>query len=414
MIILYKYTQERLTFHRGHSSVPEGTFPLISVRHWNVSRALVHMGCVQSLIFIAIESETKGKGWSTVQIVLPIIIGVSLLATVAALFFCYRRRTLHRYERGNTTDSPRSRPFHRPFALKSSIQQVHSNTGDAHGKSWVIDNFESPMDRTSFDWEDGHVWLTPSPISPQTHVAHGFQHYVTQLWRNPFKRKVVKVESLPPRQGFRVDDADLSTLASNPGHPAGDGGRGHRNGMVKNDSDGWSMVEAEEVFDARDDGLDERSVLLISQSPGVDFSLESIRSPTPPADVSVIRPSQDSNPPISPQSSRRIVTPTSPYSVVYPRKQPADTIPPAQTSPTSPQSTGHLTTTSRNPLRYRHDPSTETLIRPPRTDPVMLFPPSVRAAGYNGVTNPYSSHSRDVSSDSQLASAVPMTHVSMP
>lgn len=57
--------------------------------------------------------------------------------------------------------------------------------------------------------------------------------------------------------------------------------------------------------------------------------------------------------------------------------------------------------------------STESILRPAKTDPTMLFPASVRAAGYTGVPDPYSVHSRNPSRESVLASASPMSVPSM-
>jgi len=161
-------------------------------------------------------------------------------------------------------------------------------------------------------------------------------------------------------------------------------------------------------------------VLLISRAPGVDFSLESssVHAPTPTADINVIPPSREHSShgsPTSPASPSQPLTPASPPSLAYFRNRSAESIVrPAQPSHTSPKSPSQ-TLTSTDPLSFAHSRNhpAESLIRPARTDPIMLFPPSVRGAGYNGTTNPYSPHSRNVSSDSQLANAIPMKPLSM-
>jgi hypothetical protein len=337
------------------------------------------------------DIATETRRWSTLQIVLPIVVGVSLLVTGAALFLWYRRRAHAKLGTGGPTGGSRQSTFpsfRRPLHLSSSTQPVSSSN---IRKSWAIDDFEAAIQRASLDSHDGeggHIRLASSPSSTPKHDAHippgGF-------WRNPFKKQPVQVMSLPPRQGFRVDDTDLSSQAHDSRHPTLDSG----NGAVNKDPDGWSIVGTEEIFDARDDGEDERSVLLISRAPGVDFSMasESVHVMSTTTDVNIIPPSRE---PSIKSLRESLASPISPASPASPAS------PSLTLSPTSPRSLANSRTYS-----------VESFIRPAKTDPVMLFPSAVRAAGYNGITNPYSTHSRTTSSDTELASTIPMTPLIM-
>ncbi|KIM83446.1 hypothetical protein PILCRDRAFT_7351 [Piloderma croceum F 1598] len=308
----------------------------------------------------------KTKGWSTFQIILPVIVGVSLLAICLAALFWYRRRTRRKYGRGNVTAGLWQSTFrgssHQPVPKSDSRRAPSNNTG--RSKPWTIDDFEPD--------QGGRIRLSPSPASPPT---RGFRHKPKSsegFWRNPFKARPVQVISLQPRQGFRVDDVELNTPYSER--------EGRENDMPDTDQESWAIVRTEEIFDAQGDGEDERSVLLISQAPGVDFSLASDSNhadgPSPTADVNIIPPSPEDSVAVESRYKGTDLSTASLGSDIISRQK-------SPISPTSPRSSAH----SRGS-------SVESFIRPSLTDPVMLFPSSVRAAGYNGITNPYSPHSR--------------------
>jgi hypothetical protein len=364
---------------------------------------------------LVIATDPK-KNWSTVQIVIPIAVGVSLLATFTALFFCYSQRTRRTYAMAGITGGRWQSMYHsvgRLLGFKSSAPQA-GNTSGGRNRAWTIDEFELG------DGQDGKPWLAPSSTPLRKPLDHGFQHFTRQFWRNPFKKRPIKVISLPPRRGFRVDDIDLNTLASDPLHPTVENGRSHEHDTVTNDLDSWTVVEANEIFDSHDEGQDERSVLLISRAPGVNFDVPpETPSPTikfqinPPPQEHTIRPIHQSH--TSPTSPNQSLAPTSPRSFGYSHSYSVENIiPPAHAPPTSPippiPPNQKLPPTSPYSFVNSRNQSRESMIRPARTDPAMLFPASVRAAGYN----PYSAHTRDISSDSQLANAIPLTPVRMP
>jgi hypothetical protein len=265
-------------------------------------------------------------------------------------------------------------PSHQPVPKSDSRRAPSNNTG--RSMAWTIDDFEPS--------QDGRISLSPSPTSPPT---HGFQHKAKSpkgIWRNPLKAQPVQIISLQPQQGFRVDDVELNTP-----YPAR---QGLGNNMPDADGESWAIVRTEEIFDAQGDGEDERSVLLISQAPGVNFSLASDSNHgsglSPTADVNIIPPSPDDSVAVA---SRYKGTNLSTASLGN------DFI-----SPTSPRSSAHSRTNS-----------VESFIRPSLTDPVMLFPSSVRAAGYNGITNPYSSHNRIASPTNEYINTTSLTPLAM-
>ena len=344
---------------------------------------------------------TETTRWTTFQIVLPIIVGVSMLVTCLAIVLWYRRRTRRKYGMVSTTGGlfqSFSHGVRRQLGLRSSTQQAHSsNSGQSN--PWTIDDFEPR--------QDGHIWLAPLPKSP---AMHGFRRnvkFIGGFWRNPFKKRPVRVRSLQPQQGFRVDSIDLSIRAP------GSGSEGHRNEAVNTDLDRWSVVnaeDAEESFDARDDGEDERSVLLISRAPGEDFSLASeshhpnVSSPT--AGVNIIPPTRDNSVESPPEGAELSMVPES-----LRTPSPTTGVPSSQGSKANSRSNSPASDT--NPHSFSRNPSVETLIRPARTDPVMLFPSSVRAAGYNGITNPYASHSWNASPETELVNDTSLAPLTM-
>src|SRR6202042_492074 len=133
---------------------------------------------------LIVATETEPKGWSTFQIVLPIVVGVSLLAIAGALFLWYRRRTRRKYGISDTTGgSWRStfRSARHQLTLKSSTKRVRSTASD---KPWVINAFDPATQRTSLeseDGQDGHVWSAPSPTSFHVQIPRGVQQYA-QRW----------------------------------------------------------------------------------------------------------------------------------------------------------------------------------------------------------------------------------------
>lgn len=305
----------------------------------------------KSILIIHVEA----RGWTTTQIILPITFGLLTLGALGALYF-YHRRKVRKLERGDIPDNTWWLTFRCSRRLLGMRSGTQARQNSRYRRSWAIDDFETAKRRQSIDSEDGqhgYEWLTPAPPSPPPeHLTQKIQRYIrssSNWWRNPFKEHPVQIRSLPPRQGFRVDDTDVSTNAATSRRPTLEPYDGLGNDTANQNISGWSAVNGEEIFDARDDGLDENSVLLISRAPGVDFTTTS-----PTTDTNVI-PSPPPHPTGSPGG------------------------PPNQTS------------AHPNPLPSDSYPNytMENVLRPARTDPVMLFPASVRAAGYMGIPTPY-------------------------
>lgn len=277
------------------------------------------------------------------------------------------------------------------LGIAPSTAKVRSSS-EPYDQSWAIDDFDERTLETS-DFRGGHEWLASSPISPTQpkSTAQRIQEYVKPsrgFFRNPFKGRPIQVVSTQARRGFRVDDSDQSTQYAGSRRPTLD---------TLNST----------TFDHRDEALDESSVLLISRTPGVDF-----RSNASHADhhsevhVDVVPPSR----PISydyglPQSYPQ--SPSTPTPSQFPP-------PPSQfqspySAPALPSSPNLSHHTLDHYQSHPHNRSVESIIRPPKTDPTMLFPASVRSAGYTGVPNP-GMHSRSVSAESLLSTSTPMTH----
>lgn len=318
---------------------------------------------------------------------------VALLVVFGMVFFWYRRRVHRRYSGVDRSDSLLNDDLNgsrKLLGTGSMAKQVR--TSDHYSKSWAIDDFESAMGRNSPESYDGHVWLTPTPTSPSAPISHRFRQYLKPsggFWRNPFKARPVRVVSQQPRQGFRVDDADIATQYAGSRRPTLDTEMDAVHHFSSRRSESWSLVRADEIFDSRDDALNENSVLLISRAPGVDFSVASHSSHhnSPTTDVNVIPPSRQHTI----------------ESLPSPETSPQDTI----------SSRPSLTPSNAQKLGRSRNPSMESMIRPAKTDPTMLFPASVRGAGYTGVPPPYSTHSRSESALSSTSTATPMTPPSM-
>lgn len=259
---------------------------------------------------------------------------------------------------------------------------------EPYDQSWAIDDLDArTLQQTSdFDLRGEHEWFAFSPITPSSpkSTTQRIQAYLKRsrgFWKNPFKGRPVQVLSTQARKGFRVDDSDLSTRFASSRRPTLD-------------------TLHSPIFDNRDEELDENSVLLISKPPGVDFrSNASHDGHSSEVNVHVDPPSR----PIS----YDYALPTS-----HSQSSSSSTAAPSQFSQPPPHSTTSGPTSSQHTLEnYRphlYNPSVESILRPAKTDPTMLFPASVRAAGYTGVPGP-GIHGRTVSAESMLSTNTPMT-----
>lgn len=147
--------------------------------------------------------------------------------------------------------------------------------------------------------------------------------------------------------------------------------------------EGWSIINEEEIFDSREEGLDENTVLLISHAPGVDFSVKSETgyAGSPTTDTNIIPPPRRNS--IDSAHS-------------HPRPLPQ---PPMQNTPNTNLST----------LGHSRNASMENFVRPAGPESDILSPTSVYGAEHS-----YSIHSRNVSTESELSRAIPMKAMEMP
>jgi hypothetical protein len=178
------------------------------------------------------------------------------------------------------------------------------------------------------------------------------------------------------------------------------------------------LVAAEDIFDSPDDGEDEQSVLLISRAPGVDFAVppESAHPSSPTAAAPLPQEHHATAVSVTSGIIRSPSLPPSSPKAVGVRPFIGNTVNTTRESPTSgasPAPNPNITSASAQPYAYSRNLSMESVVRPALTDPVMLFPSSVRAAGYASVANPYSLHVKGATSESQLANTIPMSPVSM-
>ena len=280
------------------------------------------------------------RKWTPVQILAPIVVGITsfMLFTIGFLFYRRSHRKKKKYSGGSSDQGSLNLSWNgtlNRFGFIPGIINIQSGRG-RYDQEWAIDDFDERTMRRTPDFE-GHrgeecsspISIPPSPSIPTTQKIQEYLKRSRRFLRNPFKGRPVKVISTQPRKGFRVDESDL--------------GGGSRRPTVDTLSSG---------YDNRDEENDENTVLLITKTPGVDFDSNDGHG----VKVDVVPPSR----PVS-------------YS-------------------------------------HSHNQSVESILRPSPSDPTMLFPASVRAAGYTGVPNPGLMHGRNVSASSVLSTNTPMTH----
>ncbi|KII92500.1 hypothetical protein PLICRDRAFT_27609 [Plicaturopsis crispa FD-325 SS-3] len=344
---------------------------------------------VQAAVTLTARHWLDGDKWTKMQKLAPVIVGISLTALFGLVcgfsYHLYRRRHV-RHSRSSA--SIRSHRFLGLFAPRRRARARGSFT------VWAIDEFDGGAVKSPSDTRSSrgrHQRLNSAPYSgAQEARVESFSSRVWNSLRNavtiPWKNRPVPVTSLPPRKGFRIDDRDLSTQS---GHSPrretfefetmtidmqsymGDRRPGAVAGLPQQSSSHVGNHDA---------GDDETSVLLISQNPGVDFSLkssptraQSTRTQSTRNGVHVIPPSPSHTPPPIPP----LPNPHSDGATLdVPVHGPIN----VQLVPDSPSSQTYT---------HSRQVSAESLARPARGDPVMLFPASVRGAGYGGRTSPY-------------------------
>ncbi|EPQ50164.1 hypothetical protein GLOTRDRAFT_123647 [Gloeophyllum trabeum ATCC 11539] len=174
------------------------------------------------------EQEVRDNKWTPIQIATPVIAGLAVLLLCGAAFWWYRAR--HCPPAQHRTTYPPKR-----WCLSDLLRRGPSPVVHSRLHSWADTDAERPQHPSRLSsYSDGES-------------VRGIDH-------KPFLGKIfagkgpVPLHSLPRRQGFRIDDTDVSTKAAS---------------------------RSSTVVIGAHAGADEQSVLLISRTPGVDFSIES-------------------------------------------------------------------------------------------------------------------------------------------
>jgi hypothetical protein len=259
-------------------------------------------------------------------------------------------------------------------------------------------------------------------------------------WKGVFKSNVSSISSRLRNAFTRTNDVEFNPpvshdIAGYPPfedtlHPRDRGSEtkvnvspNRRNGRPARDREGYSSIsrnraESYGIRDGDDDGGD--SVLLISRVPGVDFSVRSNQSlrNTAMAESSPASPSSAHPHPYlnaGPQLSQH---PNSSIDSLAEYDDPThdqDSLNDASMQPllyaeeyanfgfAPPQHNDYVGTPSAHTFASSslEEPlsraAIERILRPSRSNPTLLFPGAVRAAGYTGVSDRYSAHRRNMS-----------------
>ncbi|KAH7889036.1 hypothetical protein F5I97DRAFT_780853 [Phlebopus sp. FC_14] len=322
------------------------------------------------------QTDQTQDGWGTVQIAAPIIVGVVLLLIFSGYLLWVRKtptKLPYNYHqvRGTwisrlffTSRRVRHRvlPSNDRITLDDSILTPSTAADFRRARQHRQDSADSqtPLTQTSygFDYPPKRVLLDTPPQKPE-------QKRPWRWWRLLGSRPQ-EIKSEEPSSRWRVDGPDGSST----GHGI----------QEQEDRDRTRYTSGLEAVDER---VELESVIRI----GDNFS--SIESTPVTQNFHEEEPAT-----LTPPSRTASVPPQNAHGT--PRSSRANTpLPPGYRSSTALTSHG------------RH-PSTEELVRPARSDPYMLFPPPVRAAGY-GTPHMFGLHGRQMSSDSFLETQAPIT-----
>ncbi|KDQ55674.1 hypothetical protein JAAARDRAFT_195506 [Jaapia argillacea MUCL 33604] len=337
---------------------------------------------------------TKSRGWTTAQIVTPIIVGTVLIVIFSLFLYWYHRSHKTKIRRKRTRSSISGTVQTKSPSFFTNLFSSTSKTkaGPQHYRleSWTLGELgELEEEQTAM----------MSRTSSSDAKKPGQEAFGLGMVNGPGRYSPYPVVSLPPRQGFRIDDTDLSTQY--PSRSSTMDAQPSSTGAVDTHDLAREAVIREEQEGQEGSGDDERSVLLISRVPGVDFSI---------SDATSIRSSKSLGVEIVPPSPTRLVdilnlpptppTPSHPPLHIPPHSPSTTYTPLSITPPTQPPQAGpsspsrgslHVLTPSSPSRTYTPLPPpspTEFLARPSRSDPSLLIPAAVRAAGYN----PYQHH----------------------
>ncbi|KAG5640800.1 hypothetical protein DXG03_006964 [Asterophora parasitica] len=339
-------------------------------------------------------AKSSSSPWGTAQIIAPIAAILGTLTIGAIVFVLYRRS-------GKRTGTSNPFRWRRPHKVRR-VDPVDRNT------SWLVDRDDGR--------NGSHIRLPSSEEALNTMKSpvqgSGYHLPLKNAWKNsqvaqqlrrlpeqlpmPWKDRAVQITSEPPGRRFRVDPSNSSSESGGMSAPTS------RSGTVEGDRPETIHEEEEEYPETefRDSlyGDEETSLIspveryqrdiLISRTPGVDFTLESgssqsnSRSSYP---VKVIPPTPTTNSSRHSQNrvtiksppptivSALLMLPLQPRDILHPSKKPPR--PPQRPSiPPAPSTSIPIPPDSDAPGPKRV-PSPQTSLMPKPSNPVHPVPP---------------------------------------
>ncbi|KAF8233346.1 hypothetical protein L208DRAFT_893021 [Tricholoma matsutake] len=246
-------------------------------------------------------SVAKKKGWATMQILAPVIVGVGILALASVIFFC---RWKGKKRIWSFTAIPlRPRVYKVQKANRDRLWSI-DRTGEA--EEYMVD--DGHKQHSLQQSSKGHTRLSSSdsisdpsfsnPVQPTLPLGSRIAHQLRSLpgqFPLPWRDRAIQVQNKPPRRGFRVDSWDVSVSSgpSDMGHsrraPTSGVGRSQDHDTILEEDE--SDIETTLISPV---DRSENSVYLISNQPG-NFTFESGSSSSNLRSVQVIPPTPDSS-----------------------------------------------------------------------------------------------------------------------
>ncbi|KAJ7180329.1 hypothetical protein C8R43DRAFT_972638 [Mycena crocata] len=324
-------------------------------------------------IVAAIETAnaTRPRKWSSLQIVLPILVGLIVAAGLALCFFFYRRRKMSSRQNSRRpwmqTTGNRPRFQFPTFSSATMVRELNRSS------SWSIDEQNEGLDEYQFvsypaslqgSSASGHVRLSSSssathpPGPPMLAIPAGKKPPVwswpgKSIWKGPLQRvqllsyaipqpwrstRRVPVKNIPSYTKFRVDASDSDSPLSR--HP-------HTGSLLSRPERSRTNLNNETIFEreAEEDSSDsdEEALPLIPQG---HSPLNHSAGPQPSTVAIAPTAGTESAPPNSSQRPARNTPPSSapPRTPLPPPPPPPQQLPaqrsnptPGPTSPSSPQ-----------------------------------------------------------------------------
>ncbi|EGO00446.1 hypothetical protein SERLA73DRAFT_181048 [Serpula lacrymans var. lacrymans S7.3] len=319
--------------------------------------------------------EEPNCPWSPIQTATPIIVGVGCLL-LFFLFCIWRHSRKHPHDfQASLSQSWLAKKIRKLFFYKR-IRRVRVRPDSQPGTIDTFGDGSRSESTTPLDERRMHHDSFPSPKTDND---------ARRSWWNFIWKKPTRVVSGVPGNGFYIE-SDMGSQASH-GYASTEG---HGSSQ---ETSSWTMISSNHNYDQdKDAGTeDDPRVLLIGQ----DFST---------VESSPVSERQDGDVRAVDTPASRSTTPTPAHLGL--RTQ--NTTPKPVTPPTPPSSPPMYSHSMLRPAFHSGNASSETIIHPSRSDPTMLFPAAVRAAGYPN-QQVYQQHHRQPSTDSMLAMSSPMT-----